>query len=114
MKIEIISKSQCRYEGILKSINKDLTIERVKCFGTEDRKSPLKVEQSTKVYQYITFKLHNIKSIKINNKWLSVTEAMDVLIQNYKLENCDQVNHKFNPEDSKKFYNSEKSFYDDL
>lgn len=114
MKIELISKSQCRYVGTLKSISNDITIEMVRSYGTENREAPLKVEKSPKTYQYITFKLHNLKAIKIKNRWHTVPDAVDILSKSDSFANYDSVEREFNPEESKKYYNYEKSFYDDL
>lgn len=89
-------------------------MEMVESFGTENRNPSIQIPKSAKIYEYIIFKLHNIKSICINGKWMDVHEALKVLSKNYDFGNYDIIDHEFNPDDCKDFYDAEKSFYDNI
>ena len=67
-KISIISKWEIRYEGILYTIDtKDstITLSKVRSFDTEDRPTDHHVARRDKVYDYIIFKVTDIKDIRV-------------------------------------------------
>ena len=67
-KISLISKSEIRYEGILYTFDtKDSTIalSNVRSFGTEDRRTDHPVTPQDEIYEYIIFKVSDIKDIRI-------------------------------------------------
>jgi hypothetical protein len=69
--IELISKSEVRYTGIFSEYNMEnrtITLSSVKSFGTEDRGCRVFVERSKFVYEYIIFKIENIKNMRDINE----------------------------------------------
>jgi Scd6-like Sm domain len=78
--IHVISKSEIRYSGVLKSLDTEkdsLVIGEVRSHGTEDRPSPIKVPGSAQVYEYIVFKKSNISRISLSTQggWIDLTET---------------------------------------
>lgn len=80
LKIQLISKSEVRYMGILDSYDlvKDvLVISEVRSHGTEGRACPIAVPGSEQVYKYIVFKRPNMLKIGLDDKsgttyWINV------------------------------------------
>lgn len=78
--IQLISKSEVRYTGILNSYDraKDVVvIGEAKAHGTEHRESPIMVPGSDQVYEYIVFKRSNMSRIGIDRpdgrvEWIEV------------------------------------------
>uniref|UniRef100_A0A3Q3GFN2 Sm domain-containing protein n=1 Tax=Kryptolebias marmoratus TaxID=37003 RepID=A0A3Q3GFN2_KRYMA len=67
-KIGLISKAQNRYEGILYTIDKTnstVVLANVKCFGTEGRPTDRPTPTKDDVYEYITFRVSDIKDITL-------------------------------------------------
>ncbi|KAF7680998.1 Protein LSM14 like protein B-B [Astathelohania contejeani] len=70
--IEIISKSQVRYIGIMcaQQESDTITLCNVTSYGTEGRQCQVFVPHSNKIYEYIIFKKCNIKSmVNIPNEY---------------------------------------------
>ncbi|XP_064466923.1 protein LSM14 homolog A-like isoform X2 [Ornithodoros turicata] len=68
-KISLISKSEIRYEGILYTIDtKESTVAlaKVRSFGTEDRPTDRPVAPRDEVYEYIIFRAHDIKDLRVS------------------------------------------------
>uniref|UniRef100_A0A1E1XTT8 Putative mrna-associated protein rap55 n=1 Tax=Amblyomma sculptum TaxID=1581419 RepID=A0A1E1XTT8_AMBSC len=68
-KISLISKSEIRYEGILYTIDtKESTVAlaKVRSFGTEDRPTDRPVAPRDEVYEYIIFRSHDIKALRVS------------------------------------------------
>ncbi|KAI5167227.1 hypothetical protein NEIRO03_1742 [Nematocida sp. AWRm78] len=81
--IEIISKSGVRYSGILSNYDSNkgtVTLCKVRSFGSENRVSPVKIQVSEQIYEYIVFKIENIKGVKEGNEWVSITTGDKVII----------------------------------
>ncbi|CAK9043309.1 unnamed protein product [Durusdinium trenchii] len=76
MKLSVISNSEIRYQGILHSIcweEKSMTLETVRCFGTEQRKAPRFRFPLWKGYQeYVSFPEQDIKSISFDGEGSSI------------------------------------------
>ncbi|KAL1840922.1 hypothetical protein VTJ49DRAFT_7620 [Mycothermus thermophilus] len=69
-RISLISRSDIRYSGTLHSINSDdstVSLENVRSFGTEDRKTNPDefVPPSDQVYEYIVFRGTDVKDLRI-------------------------------------------------
>ncbi|RWS16945.1 protein LSM14 B-like isoform X1 [Dinothrombium tinctorium] len=67
-KINLVSKSEIRYEGILYTIDpKDSTIAlaKVRSFGTENRKTDKPVAPREEIYEYIIFRASDIKDLVV-------------------------------------------------
>lgn len=121
--IEVISKSKIRYTGTLQTINADtFTLTNVRSFGTEERECLHPVECSDNTYSIMTFKVANIISYK-TDKWKvlnknSYGQFLDVQIPEYDYEFEEQTKEVIDvealKEGSKKFYDKEKSFYDNF
>jgi len=94
----------------------------VQSFGTEDRESLHLVEPSTNVYNIMTFKTDNVEKYKIDNKWKSLKKkyglGLDAKIPDHDYEfeehNRQEMSEDELKNDSKKFYDSKKSFYDNF
>ena len=68
LKIRIISKAKCRYEGIFYCFNDDdytIALSSVRALGTEDRKVERFLAHRDEVYTYIVFKIGDITDIEI-------------------------------------------------
>jgi len=67
-KISLISKSEIRYEGILYTIDTQMStvaLAKVRSFGTEDRPTDRPVAPRDEVYEYIIFRGADIKDIRV-------------------------------------------------
>ncbi|CAL8367572.1 unnamed protein product [Lota lota] len=67
-KLGLISKAQNRYEGILftiDTINSTVVLEKVKCFGTEGRRTHKPIPPKHDIFEYITFLGSDIKDITL-------------------------------------------------
>ncbi|RKP06756.1 Lsm14 N-terminal, partial [Thamnocephalis sphaerospora] len=69
-KIALISKSDVRYVGILHSISAEeatVSLEQVRCFGTEGRKANPTEEllASSTVYDFVVFRAGDIKDLTV-------------------------------------------------
>jgi len=67
-KISLISKSEIRYEGILYTIDTQMStvaLAKVRSFGTEDRPTDRPVAPREEVYEYIIFRGSDIKDIRV-------------------------------------------------
>ncbi|CAN8001382.1 unnamed protein product [Ixodes pacificus] len=68
-KISLISKSEIRYEGILYTIDtreSTVALAKVRSFGTEDRPTDRPVAPRDEVYEYIIFRAHDIKDLRVS------------------------------------------------
>lgn len=66
--ISLISNSSIRYEGRLYAVNPEeesVTLESVRCFGTEDRDVEVHFPQSNEVYEFIKFSGKDIKDLNV-------------------------------------------------
>ncbi|KAH7730212.1 LSM14-B protein [Aphelenchoides avenae] len=64
--MRIVSQMNVRYEGVLASVdatNRTVTLQRVRCYGTEDRPAELKVLPIQEIFDEITFKVCSIKEM---------------------------------------------------
>uniref|UniRef100_V5HUA2 Sm domain-containing protein n=1 Tax=Ixodes ricinus TaxID=34613 RepID=V5HUA2_IXORI len=69
-KISLISKSEIRYEGILYTIDtreSTVALAKVRSFGTEDRPTDRPVAPRDEVYEYIIFRAHDIKDLRVSD-----------------------------------------------
>ncbi|KAI9597448.1 Scd6-like Sm domain-containing protein [Syncephalis fuscata] len=69
-KISLISKSDVRYVGVLHSISTEeatVSLEQVRCFGTEGRKNNPAEElpASSNVYEFVVFRAADIKDLTV-------------------------------------------------
>ncbi|XP_032901077.1 protein LSM14 homolog B-like [Amblyraja radiata] len=67
-KIRLISKAQIRYEGILYTIDTDISIvalAKVRSFGTEDRPTDRPIAPRDDIYEYIIFRGSDIKDFTV-------------------------------------------------
>ncbi|XP_077431093.1 protein LSM14 homolog B isoform X2 [Vanacampus margaritifer] len=67
-KIELISRAQNRYEGILYTIDKvnsTVVLAKVKCCGTEGRPTDRPTPPKDDIFEYITFRGSDIKDITL-------------------------------------------------
>lgn len=66
-KISLISNAEIRYEGILHTLNtqaSNISLQSVRCFGTEGRKEP-DVPPTNEVYDFIIFRGRDIKDLTV-------------------------------------------------
>lgn len=80
-------RSLCSYVGILHSINSDdstVSLENVRSFGTEDRKSNADefVPPSEQLYEYIVFRGTDVKDLRIEEGPAPVKEAKPPAVPN--------------------------------
>lgn len=64
--VSLISKAEIRYEGTLYVVDKALSaivLTKVRSFGTEDRPATISVGAGNEIYEYIIFKLTDIKNM---------------------------------------------------
>lgn len=74
-KVEILSRTEVRYVGNLTGYDpqkETITLAKVRSFGTENREAPIKMQASTQIYEYIVFRLVNIKRIRDVADWSDV------------------------------------------
>ena len=67
-KVSLIDKSEIRYEGILHTIDHQMStvvLTKVRSFGTENRPTNRPVAPKDVVYDYITFRGSDIKDFKV-------------------------------------------------
>lgn len=83
--LEIISKSEIRYQGQFKSLNNEphsITLLNVRSFGTEDRNPVHVVEKSSNIYETMTFKLINLKCFRLGiGAWSDIDKMYDLANQ---------------------------------
>ncbi|XP_036389890.1 protein LSM14 homolog B [Megalops cyprinoides] len=68
-KINLISKAQIRYEGILYTVDMDnstVALAKVRSFGTEGRPTDRPVPPRNEIYEYIIFRGSDIKDITVS------------------------------------------------
>ncbi|KAI5131446.1 hypothetical protein NEPAR04_2576, partial [Nematocida parisii] len=98
--MEIISKSGVRYSGILSNYDSNrntVTLCKARSFGSENRVSPVKIQVSEQVYEYIVFKIENIQCVKEGNDWVSITTGDRVIINpRHEVRNKDHAKRLFN------------------
>lgn len=66
-KISLISNAEIRYEGILHTLNtqaSNISLQSVRCFGTEGRKEP-EIPPTNEVYDFIIFRGRDIKDLTV-------------------------------------------------
>merc|ERR1719482_1501393 len=66
-KISLISNAEIRYEGILHTLNTQestISLQSVRCFGTEGRKEP-EIPPTNEVYDFIIFRGRDIKDLTV-------------------------------------------------
>lgn len=74
--VEILTKTQVRYSGVLKSCEEDketVTLAKAISHGTETRESPIRIPGRPQIYEFIVFKVSKIEKIKVNKKWAVVS-----------------------------------------
>ena len=86
-RISLISRSDIRYSGTLNSINSDdstVSLENVRSFGTEDRKSSPDefVPASEQLYEYIVFRGTDVKDLRIEEGPAAVKEEKPPAVPN--------------------------------
>ena len=65
-RMNLITKAEVRYEGILEVIDEDgdtVTLSNVRSFGTEKRRLDQILPASEKVHEYLTFRRSQIKEL---------------------------------------------------
>jgi len=66
-KISLVSNAEIRYEGILHTLNTQestISLQSVRCFGTEGRKEP-EIPATYEVYDFIIFRGRDIKDLTV-------------------------------------------------
>ncbi|KAH7660479.1 Rap55 protein, partial [Aphelenchoides avenae] len=66
--MSIVSEMLVRYEGFLSAVdgnNHTVTLNRVRCFGTEDRPVELKIDPIQMTYAEITFSASSIREMHL-------------------------------------------------
>lgn len=66
-KISLVSNAEIRYEGILHTLNTQestISLQSVRCFGTEGRKQP-EIQATSEVYDFIIFRGRDIKDLTV-------------------------------------------------
>lgn len=66
--ISLISKSGIRYEGRLYAVDakeESVTLESVRCYGTEDREVDVHFPPNNEIYEYIKFSGNDIKDLNV-------------------------------------------------
>lgn len=80
-RVQIMTNSNVRYEGILYRINpteKTIALKNVRSFGTEDRVSDKVVPSSNIIYEFIVFRSSEIKDLMVFNNEQAQGEGQSV------------------------------------
>lgn len=112
-KISLISTSEVRYEGTLKTLDpQDSTIalQNVRQMGTEDRRTDKVIKASPTVYEYVIFRGDNIKDIRLMEEDAVSVVNTDPAVLEAKPSEFLQPNQQKWPKHKKKKHNYKGGF----
>ena len=83
VKVRIITKSKMKYEGELCTIdkeNKTISLKHVRSFGTEGRRSDIKINGVESIFQCIVYKSSEIEDLAVLKKEIPRTKDRVILL----------------------------------